>query len=36
MMDFSNQCFVCGKEVDPLETEKNLQINRKHSLKCVF
>jgi hypothetical protein len=27
MMDFSNQCFVCGKEVDPLETEKNLQIN---------
>ncbi len=27
MTDFLNQCFVCGIDVDPLETEKNLQIN---------
>lgn len=27
MTDFSNQCFVCGKEIDPEKTERNKQLN---------
>jgi len=27
MVDFINQCFVCGKEVDPLKSTKNMQFN---------
>jgi hypothetical protein len=27
MTDFAKQCFVCGKAVDPEQTEKNKQFN---------
>jgi len=27
MSDFSNQCFVCGIEIDPLDSKKNKQLN---------
>ncbi len=27
MTDFLNHCFVCGKEIDPQTTKKNLEIN---------
>lgn len=27
MSDFSNHCFVCGKEVDPLNVIKNKELN---------
>ena len=27
MADFINQCYVCGKIVDPLNAEKNIQFN---------
>jgi hypothetical protein len=27
MPDFSNHCFVCGREVDPQLTERNHQLN---------
>jgi hypothetical protein len=27
MEDFQNHCFVCGREIDPLRTEKNKMLN---------
>jgi ribosome-binding protein aMBF1 (putative translation factor) len=27
MPDFINQCFVCGKETDPVSAKKNMQFN---------
>lgn len=27
MADFLNHCFVCGKEIDPQTTKKNMEIN---------
>jgi len=27
MADFNTQCFVCGKEIDPQNTERNIQFN---------
>lgn len=27
MTDFSSQCFVCGKIIDPQATERNIQFN---------
>jgi hypothetical protein len=27
MADFMTQCFVCGKEIDPLEAERNRLLN---------
>lgn len=27
MTDFSNHCFVCGKETDPQNSKKNEQFN---------
>lgn len=27
MTDFSNHCFVCGKEVNPLTAKKNKELN---------
>jgi len=27
MSDFLNQCFVCGKKIDPQKTERNKQLN---------
>lgn len=27
MTDFSNRCFVCGKEIDQQNTEKNILFN---------
>jgi len=27
MADFLNHCFICGKEVDPQTTKKNMEIN---------
>lgn len=34
MTDFSNQCFVCGKEIDPEKTELNKQLNLPVCDKC--
>lgn len=27
MNDFARRCFVCGKEIDPENTSKNMQFN---------
>ncbi len=27
MTDFSNHCFVCGKDTDPQTSKKNQQLN---------
>ncbi len=27
MPDFTQQCFVCGKEVDPAQAKMNIQFN---------
>lgn len=34
MNDFANQCFVCGKIVDPLLTPKNQQFNLPVCTEC--
>lgn len=35
MTDFSNQCFVCGKEIDPQVSAKNSQLNLPVCAVCV-
>ncbi len=35
MPDFSNQCFVCGKEIDPLNAEKNILLNLPICIHCI-
>jgi hypothetical protein len=35
MTDFSNQCFVCGAEIDPLISKKNKQFNLPVCEICV-
>lgn len=34
MDDFACHCFVCGKEVDPKTTEKNVQFNLPVCKEC--
>lgn len=34
MEDFSNHCFVCGKETDPQNTKINKQLNLPVCDKC--
>lgn len=34
MSDFSNHCFVCGKETDPQNTKMNKQFNLPVCKKC--
>lgn len=34
MTDFANHCFVCGKEIDLQNTEKNIQFNLPVCSEC--
>lgn len=35
MPDFSDHCFVCGNEIDPLNTKKNKQLNLPVCEACI-